>query len=93
MIEQVLAGIVLAVCVALLLRMLLPERQRRRVDAAWQRALQSGRQLVRRAWFWRRHRRSAAREAEEAIRRAQQGAERGGSVIHPDALKRPRKPH
>lgn len=93
MIEQVLAGIVLAVCVALLLRMLLRERERRRVDAAWQRGVQGGRRLARRAWFWRRHRRSAAREAEDAIRRAQRGAERDGKVIHPDAFKRPRKPH
>ena len=35
MIELILAGIALVVCVALLLRMALPERQRQRVDAEW----------------------------------------------------------
>jgi DNA invertase Pin-like site-specific DNA recombinase len=92
-VEQVLAGIVLAFCAALLLRMLLRERERRRVDAVWQRAAQGGRQLARRLWFWPSRRRRAAREAEEAIRRAQHGAERDGKVVHPDAFKRPRKPH
>ena len=90
MIEQVLAGIVLAVCVALLLRMLLRERQRRRVDAAWQRAVQSGQHLARRLWFWRRHRRHATREAEDLIRRAHRG---GDNVIRPESFKDRRKPH
>lgn len=93
MIENVFAGIALAVCAVLLLRMALPERQRERLDAAWQRAVQGSRLLARRVWFWRTHRQRAAREAEEAIRRAQRSGERDGNVIRPDAFKGPRKPH
>lgn len=93
MIEKVLAGIALAVCAVLLLRMVLPERQRGRLDAAWQRAVQGSRSLARRVWFWRTHRQTAAREAEEAIRRAQHKVRRNGNVIRPDAFKGPRKPH
>lgn len=93
MIEAILAGLVLAVCLALLLRMALPERQRRRLDAAWRRLVQAGQRLAQRAWFWRRHKRHAAREADEAIRRAQRRAERDGNVVRPDAFKDPRKPH
>jgi hypothetical protein len=83
-IEALLAGIVLAACAALLLRMALPERQR---------LLHSGRAAARRLWFWRSRRQTAAREAEEAIRRAQRKGRRDGNVIHPDSFKGPRKPH
>lgn len=93
MIEKVFAGIALAVCAVLLLRMALPERQRWRLDAAWRGTVQRGRQLARRVWFWRSHRLNAAREAEEAIRRAQHKVRRDGNVIRPDPLKGPRKPH
>jgi hypothetical protein len=92
-IEALLAGIVLAVCVALLLRLALPERLRWRIDAAWQRLLQGGRGAARRLWFWRSQRKAAAREAEEAIRRAQRKGRLDGNVIRPDTFKGPRKPH
>jgi hypothetical protein len=92
-IEKVFAGVVLAVCAVLLLRMVLPERLRVRLDAAWQRALQRSRQLARRVWFWRAHRRRATREAEDAIRRAQHSVRHDGNVIRPDSFKGPRKPH
>ncbi len=55
--------------------------------------MQRGRLLARRLWFWRTHRRSAAREAEDAIRRAQRKVQREGNVIRPDSFKGPRKPH
>jgi hypothetical protein len=92
-IEKVFAGVALAVCAALLLRMAVSERQRVRLDAAWERALRRSRQLARRAWFWRAHRRRATREAEDAIRRARQSVKRDGNVIRPDSFKGPRKPH
>ena len=88
--EQIAAAVALLVCVALLLRMVLPDRRQQRVDAAWHRAVQHCRLLVRRLWFWRSHRRSAAREAEEAIRRAQRGRD---NVIGPESFKDRRKPH
>ena len=93
MIEPVLAGIVLALCVALLLRMALPERRRQRLDAACARALQRSRQLARRLWFWCTHRRRAAREADDLIRRAQRKRRRADHAVRPDAFKGPRKPH
>lgn len=91
--ELILAGLVLVCCAALLLRMALPERQRRRVDAAWQRSVLAGKRLAYRVWFWRQHRQRAAREAEEAIQRAQRKVKRDGNVIRPDSFKGPRKPH
>ena len=81
------------VCLALLLRMALPAHQQQRVDAAWSRAVDGTRLLARRMWFWRAHRQRAAREAEDAIRRAQRSVKRDGNVIRPDSFKGPRKPH
>ena len=93
MIEKIFAGIALAVCAALLLRMALPTRQQQRMDAAWRRSVRGSRRLARRLWFWRSHRQMAAREAEQAIRRAQRNVQRDGNVIRPDSFKGPRKPH
>jgi len=93
MIEQVLAAVVLLVSVGLLLRLLLPTARRRRVDAIGRRAWLRGRLAARRLWFWRRHQRHAAREADEVIRRARRHAEQDGNVVRPDAFKGPRKPH
>jgi uncharacterized NAD(P)/FAD-binding protein YdhS len=73
--------------------MALPERARQRLDALWRRAVQRSRRLAHRARFWRAHRKRAAHEAEQAIRRAQRKGERDGNVIRPDAFKGPRKPH
>ena len=90
MVERVLAGIALALCVALLLRMALPARQRRRVDVLWQLLVYRSRRLAHRLWFWRTHRKHAAREADEAIRRAQRKVKRDGNVIRPDSFKGPK---
>ena len=92
MIESVFAGIVLAACVALLLRMALPARQQQRLDAALRRAQRRSRHLARRVWFWRTHRQTATREADAAIRRAQRRVRRDGNVIRPESLQGPRKP-
>jgi Mg2+/citrate symporter len=91
--EQIVAALALGVCVVLLLRLALPQRQRRRVDAAWRQAVQSVRLLPHRLRFGRAQRRSAQQEADEAIRRARRKAERDGNVVRPDAFKGPRKPH
>lgn len=93
MFEQIVAAFALGVCVALLLRLALPQRQRRRVDAAWRQAVHSVRLLPRRLRFGRAQRRSAQQEADEAIRRARRKAGHEGKVIRPDAFKGPRKPH
>ncbi len=92
MIELVLAGLGLLVCAALLVRMVLPERQRWAVDYHARRtwaALQGG---ATRLWHWRGHRRTASREADEAIRRARGEATRDGNVIRPKSFDKPRKP-
>jgi hypothetical protein len=93
MLEKIFAGLVLVACVALLLRQALREPQRQRVDAVARHAAFTTRRLARHLWYWRRHRKRAAREAEEAIRRAQRNGSSEGNVIRPDAFKGPRKPH
>lgn len=93
MLEKIFAAVVFLACVALLARLLADAPRRRRIDAFAHRTWQRGRQALRRSWSWRRERRQAEREAEEAIRRAQRRAGRDGNVIRPDAFKGPRKPH
>jgi hypothetical protein len=91
--ETIVAAAVLVLCVSLLLRMALPERRRRHVDARLRRAWWALRDAALRLRPRRADPRSAAREAEDAIRRARHKAKRDGSVIRPEAFKRPRKPH
>lgn len=93
MLEKVLAAIVLLACVALLARLLADAPRRRQIDAMARHVWLRCQMALQRLWFWRRHRRHAAREAEQAIRRAQRRAERNGNVIRPEAFKGPRKPH
>jgi len=93
MIEKLLAGGVLLVCVALLLRLALRDPQRQRVDAVAFRAAYASRRLARRLWFWREHRQRATHEAEAVVRRAKHRVERDGIVVRPDSFKGPRKPH
>jgi hypothetical protein len=96
MAEYILAAVVLLLCVALLVRLLLPPRQRQRMDnraiQGWTTVRRSAR-AVPAVWHRRRHRRQAASEAEAAIRRAREGISRDGNVIRPKSFKRPRKPH
>jgi hypothetical protein len=93
MIEKTLAAIGLLVCVALLVRMVLRERQRQRMDASLQRSWRASRRHALRVWNWRARRKHAAREAQAAIRRARGGTTRDGNVIRPESFKKPRKPH
>jgi hypothetical protein len=96
MAEYILAAVVLLLCLALLVRLLLPPRQRQRMDnralQGWTTVRRSAR-AVPAAWHRRRHRKQAASEAEAAIRRAREGISRDGNVIRPKSFKRPRKPH
>ncbi len=106
MLELLLPGIGLAVCLLLLARLALGARRRRLLDAA------AGRGWARLRGALQRSRRSpprprdleaeAAREAEALIRRVRRDVEREGNVIRPKAFlpKRddrertpPRKPH
>lgn len=94
MFEVIAAAIVLAVCVALLLRQVLPPGRRDRVDrwaqGLWATARALPAQLKRN--------RSVQREAQEAIERARKASrrtppvERDGNVYRPDAFKPDRPP-
>ena len=91
--NEVLAGITLAICAVLIARLLMGETRRWRFDAAVQRAWAVTRSGVLRAWRWPAARRAAAREAEEAIRRAARvSGEWDGKVYRPDAFHK-KPPH
>ena len=85
MVEKLLAGAVLAMCAAMLLRLCLSARARQRFD-------QAVRAIVRLP-LWVVHRMRASRGAAEAIRRAKSAGEWEGNVYTPKSFKRPRKPH
>ena len=104
-IEAVFAALVLAVCLALLLRLAIGAPRRQRVDALLRHAWRAVRHRTLALWRWRAQQRQqkraaeeAARMAQEAIRRARKSAQREGNVIRPKAFRRgetgePRKPH
>jgi hypothetical protein len=93
MIEQLLAGLVLAACAVLLARLVLGERRRGRFDAAARRGAASLRRRALVVWHWRSRRRQAQRAAADAIERARRAGEWDGNVYKPKSFKRPRKPH
>lgn len=93
MIEKSFAAIVLAVCVVMLLRMVIGERRRHRMDTVALRLWVGCRRTVLRAWNWWPSRRQAAKVADEAIRRARSEGEWDGNVYRPRSFRKPRKPH
>jgi hypothetical protein len=96
MAETIFAAIGLLLCLALLVRLVLPPRQRQRMDSRARQGWTTLRQRARAVpavWHHRRHRKQAASEAEAVIRRAREGVGRDGNVIRPKSFKRPRKPH
>jgi hypothetical protein len=91
--ETILAGVVLAACAVMLVRLMLGERRRWRFDATVLRAYEACKRRVRSIARWRATRRDAARAADEAIRRARKTTERDGNVYKPKSFRGPRKPH
>lgn len=95
------SALVVAVCVLMLARMVLPAQRRARLDQRVLHRLHRLRQVpqvLSRRWHTlrhgRRHRVDAERLARDAIERARKTkVERDGNVIKPDAFKGPRKPH
>ena len=80
MIETMFLAIVLAVCAALLVRLLIGERRRWRFDAAMWRAMRPVQRAWRsvRRWYARRRADSnASKVAKEVIRRARDGSREG----------------
>jgi hypothetical protein len=91
--ETILAGVVLAACAVMLVRLMLGERLRYRFDRAVGRAYEACKRRVMSIRRWRSTRRDAARAAEEAIKRARKSTEREGNVYKPKSFRGPRKPH
>jgi hypothetical protein len=84
--ERVFAAAIFAVCIALLLRLAIGARRRARLDSALRRAWQALRGTVSSL----RHRREAARVAEEAIKRARaRSGEWDGNVYKPKSFRKP----
>ena len=88
MITQVFAGITLALCAALFVRLLIGERRRYRLDSALRRAWRALRHHALAAWHWRARREASKRAAEEAIRRAKGGTWEG-NVYKPRSFRKP----
>ena len=84
--ERALAALTLAACVLMLMRLMLGARRRQRFDAALRRAASA----LRGAFVSLRHRREAARVADEAIERARKRrGEWDGNVYRPKSFKKP----
>lgn len=84
--DRVLAALALATCAVLLVRLVIGERRRARVDAALRRAWRAVRDIAGSA----RRRREAARVAEEAIKRARsRRGEWDGNVYKPKSFRKP----
>ncbi|HIV69600.1 MAG TPA: hypothetical protein H9903_01575 [Candidatus Aquabacterium excrementipullorum] len=91
--DKILALIVAVACLVLLVRLLVGARRRQKLDRVAFGLWQGLRRRVMRVVYWRQHRRSAEKAAEEAIRRARHGVERKGNVYTPKSFNKPRKPH
>lgn len=84
MIEKVLAGLGLLICVVLALRMMLGAQRTQRFDARFTQKAAQARQTLKSLPQWRQSRDTARREAEQAIERARRRkVERDGNVIRP----------
>jgi hypothetical protein len=98
-VETTVAGLALAACALLLLRLVLPVRRRARFDAAFRGAWRAMQHAWRSAVTAPGRRRAAEREARQIIERARQPrpdeaeGEWQGNVFRPKSFKRPKKPH
>jgi ABC-type transport system involved in cytochrome bd biosynthesis fused ATPase/permease subunit len=91
-IPNLFAGLVLALCIALLVRLCLSPARQRRVDAAARQAWWTIRQRTLGALRWNASRKKARAATDEALRRAREG-EWQGNVYKPKSFRKPRKPH
>jgi hypothetical protein len=92
-IDRMFAGVVIAVCLALFVRLCLTPRLRHRLDGAALRSFFATRRILRQAVGWRARRRQATRAAEEAIERARRGSWDGNVYSAKSFKDKPRKPH
>ena len=91
--DKFLAGVIAAICLVLLVRLLVGAQRRQRLDRAASRLWHGLRRRALQLAHGRKHRRSAEQAAQEAIRRARDGVERKGNVYTPKSFNKPRKPH
>jgi hypothetical protein len=90
MFETIFASTVLAICIALMIRLLVGPRHRYTIDAWARRAAQGTRLAALRIYHWRSSRQVAKRVTEDAIRRAREdGGSWEGNVYKPKSFKRP----
>ncbi|MEY2838132.1 MAG: hypothetical protein RJB60_431 [Pseudomonadota bacterium] len=94
MAERFLAGVIVLVCVAFLVRLTLPPARQQRFDAALRRWWMGTQARLKDVRQWRsRHQQKqrikahAEKTAHDAIERARRGVERDGNVIRPKAFK------
>jgi hypothetical protein len=92
--EKLLAGLALAVCVGMLLRMALPAPRRGRLDRGFLRAWQQLRATLAHLIHGPARRRAAREAAQQAIRRAQNkpSGQWKGNVYTPDSFGSDREP-
>jgi DNA primase large subunit len=93
MIEKVFAGLVLAACAVMGVRLLLGDARRWRFDAFVRRSWRSARRTVVGPVRWWHYRRVSARAAEDVIRRARNRVDRDGNVYTPKNFGKDKKPH
>jgi len=94
--DKLFSIFVAAVCIVMLVRMVLGDQRRARMDRVFTQAWFAVRRRALRLWTWRSRRQSAAQAkqvAEEVINRVRHRVEKEGNVLTPEAFKGPRKPH
>lgn len=89
LIEKIVALTIAAACLVMLVRLLLGERRRQRLDSAvighWRRAST----WVVKGWRWRVSRKKAAKEAQAVINRARTRGDWEGNVFRPKTFQKP----
>lgn len=94
--DKLFSIFVAAVCLVMLVRMVLGDQRRARMDRAFTQAWFAVHRRALRLWTWRSRRQSAAQAkqvADEVIKRVRHRVEKEGNVLTPEAFKGPRKPH
>ena len=89
LIEKMIALVIAAACLLMLVRLMVGERRRYRLDRAvighWQRVSS----WVVKTWRWRVSKKKAAKEAEAAINRARTRGDWDGNVFRPKSFQKP----
>ncbi|MEO6409938.1 MAG: hypothetical protein ABIO45_14450 [Burkholderiaceae bacterium] len=93
MFETAYAIVIVAVCLAMLVRLTIGPIRRMRLDAALLAMWRSMARRVYALWHWRASRAAAKRAADEVLQRARAGVHRDGNVIRPESFRSRRKPH